>query len=126
MSRLQWATVWAIPLVLAGCSLLFRGPEPPSTTCAGWLSLPDRSQIDLATSMVDSEVTLESVRQAQHREPGVAKAVLIQDVVQSITKNCEVMHEPDLLVVDLTKRLYAGDRVYESIDPAAPTPGLGP
>jgi hypothetical protein len=108
--------------MLAGCSMVFREPGPPSTTCAEWLSLPERSQADLATIMVDSEATLESVRRSQHRDPGVSKALLIQDVVQSLTKNCEIMHEPDLLVVDLTMQLYGGDRVYETLDPEAPTP----
>jgi hypothetical protein len=111
--------------MLAGCSSVFQKPEPPLTTCAEWLSLPDRSQTDLATILVDSEGTLESVRRSQHREPGVTKASLIQDVVGSLTKNCEIMHQPDLLVVDLTERLYGETRVYETLDPKAPTPETG-
>jgi hypothetical protein len=88
--------------------------------------MTDLSQTDVATILVDSETTLESVRRSQHRDPGVSKALLIQDVVQSLTKNCEVMHEPELLLVDLTRQLYAEDRVDETLDPGAPTPKTAP
>ena len=125
MSKLQRSACCAVLLVLAGCTTVSQGPEPPLSTCAEWLSLPGRSRTDLATLLVDSEGTLESVRRSQHREPGVSKASLIQDVVASVTKGCEIMHEPDLLVVDLTTQLYGETRVYESLDPDAPSPGTG-
>jgi len=125
MSKLHWSAVCAVLLMLAGRSLVFREPATPSTTCTEWLSLPERSKTDLATVMVDSEDLLESVRRSQHREPGASKASLIQDVVGSVTKNCEIMHEPNLLVVDLTMRLYGETRVYETSDPNAPTPEPG-
>ena len=125
MSKLHWSAGCVVLIVLAGCSLVFGDPQTPSTTCAEWLSMPDRSKTDLATVMVDSEDILESVRKSQHREPDVSKALLVQDVVQSVTKNCEIMHEPNVLVVDITTRLYGGNRVYETVDPKAPTPETG-
>ena len=88
--------------------------------------MSDGAQTELATILVDSEAMLESVRRIQHRDARVPTALLIQDVVQSLTKNCEVMHEPELLVVDLTRQLYAEVRVDEILDPGAPTPKTAP
>ncbi|MET1232012.1 MAG: hypothetical protein ABWY52_04075 [Candidatus Limnocylindrales bacterium] len=122
MGKLRGLGVSALLLMLAGCSLAARDPQPSLTTCTEWLSLPDRSQTDLAAAIVESNDLLESVRLSQHREPGTSRASLIQDVVGSVTKNCEVMAEPDLLIVDLIMLLYGGDRVYETLRPDAPTP----
>lgn len=121
VSNWRGAVVSGALLVVTACTVFSPIPEPPLSTCAEWRSMPERSQTDLATTMVDSEGMLESVRQAQHREPGVSKASLIQNVVQSVTVNCEAMREPDLLVVDLTMRLYGGDRVDDDW-PRTPAP----
>ncbi len=113
MTSLARAALGAVTVVVAGCSAWFDGPEAVRTTCAQWLALPAGSQTILATTMIDSEDILESVREAQRQEPGASKASLIQDVVQSVTKNCEVMGEPDRLVVALTMQLYGGGRAYD-------------
>lgn len=103
----------AVLVVVAGCSAWLDRPEAPTTTCAEWLALPAGSQTDLATTMIDAEDVLEAVRKAQRREPGTPKASLIQDVVVSITKNCEMPGQPDRLVAALTMALYGGDRAYD-------------
>lgn len=121
MNSLARVVLGAILVVVAGCSAWFDRPEAARTTCAEWLALPAGSQTDLATTMIDSEDILESVRKAQRQEPGTPKASLIQDVVQSVTKNCEVMGEPDQLVVALTMALYGRDRTYDG-KPGASAP----
>ena len=113
--------VSGVLLVVTACTAFSAVAEPHLTTCAEWRSMPERSQTDLATTMVDSEDILESVRQAQHRGRDVPKASLIQDVVQSVTMNCEAMREPDLLVVDLTMRLYGGNQADDGW-PRTPAP----
>jgi len=121
MNSLARAVLGAVLVVVAGCSAWIDRPEAPTTTCAEWLVLAASSRTDLATAMIDSEDILESVRKAQRREPGTAEALLIQDVVQSVTKNCEVMGQPGQLVVAITMELYGGDRTYDG-KPGASAP----
>jgi hypothetical protein len=92
-------------LLAAGCSALLPAPVYRAT-CVDWPSMTDGQQIDLATTIVDAQGLLERVRMVQHRELGVSKDALIQNVVGSVTKNCEVMHEPNRRVEDLILRLY--------------------
>ena|SRR5215210_7076503 len=114
MTSLMSAVLGAVLVVVGGCSAWPDRPEAaPTTTCAEWLVLTAGSRTDLATTMIDAEDILEGVRKAHRQEPGTAKAPLIEGVVQSITKNCEMPGRPDRLVVVLTMALYGGDRIFD-------------
>ena len=67
-------------------------------------------QTDLATAIVDANDLLEAVRAGQHEGPAVTKAALIQDVVGSVSMNCELSGQPVGLVADLIVRLYGPGR----------------
>lgn len=117
----------AVVMLIAGCSATVAAPVR-QTTCAEWLAMLPGPQTDLATSIVDREGLLEAVREVQHEAPSVPQASLIQDVVGSITKDCQVIGKPDPLVVDLALRLYGGGRAPDGYvgNSGAPTPQREP
>ena len=112
-----------VTVVVAGCS---TGPTAATnpTTCAEWRSTSETAQTELATAIVDANDLLEAVRAGQHEGPAVPRAALIQDVVGSIMKNCEVSRQPDQLVLDVALQLYGAGRASDGYFGAsgAPTP----
>ena len=123
MTILRIALSALVTIVVAGCS---TGPTAATnpTTCAEWRSMPETAQTELATAIVDANDLLEAVRAGQHQGPAVPRAALIQDVVGSIMKNCEVFRQPDQLVADLVVQLYGPGRASDGYFGAsgAPTP----
>ena len=114
-----------VTIVVAGCS---TGPTAATnpTTCAEWRLMSETAQTELATAIVDANDLLEAVRAGQHEGPAVPRAALIQDVVGSIMKNCEVSRQPDQLVLDVALQLYGAGRASDGYFGAsgAPTPQL--
>jgi hypothetical protein len=113
--------------VVAGCS---TGPTAATnpTTCADWRSMSETAQTELVTTIVDANGLQEAVRAAQHEGPAVAKAALIQDVVGSVTKNCDPTGKRVQLVADLVVQLYGAGRTFDGYFGAsgAPTPQRAP
>ena len=64
----------------------------------------------------------------QHQGPAVPKATLIQDVVGSVTKNCDPTGQPVQLVADLVVQVYGAGRASDGYFGAsgAPTPQRAP
>ena len=116
-----------VTIVVAGCS---RGPAAATnpTTCADWRSMSETAQTMLVTTIVDANDLLEAVRAGQHESRAVPKATLIQDVVGSITMNCDLTGQPVQLVADLIVRLYGPGRPPDGYFGAsgAPTPQRAP
>ena len=116
-----------VTMVVAGCS---RGPTAATnpTRCADWRSMSETAQTELATTIVDANDLLEAVRTGQHEGPAVPKATLIQDVVGSVFKSCEVIGQPDRLVADLVVQVYGAGRASDGYFGAsgAPTPQRAP
>jgi hypothetical protein len=112
-----------VTIVVAGCS---TGPTAATnpTTCADWRSMSEAAQTELVTTIVDANDLLAAVRAGQHEGPAVPKAALIQDVVGSVTKNCELIGQPVRLVADLVVQLYGAGRASDGYFGAsgAPTP----
>jgi len=92
-------------LLAAGCAPL-APTRTTSASCFDWSTMSDQQRIDVATAIVDANGLLERVRVAQHEGPGTPRAVILREVVESVSKNCDVMHQPNLDVEDLTRRLY--------------------
>ena len=90
--------------------------------------MSETAQTDLATAIVDANDLLEAVRAGQHEGPAVPRAALIQDVVGSIMKNCELIGQPVQLVADLVVKLYGAGRAPDGYFGAsgAPTPQRAP
>nr|ALS91331.1 HdeA/HdeB family [uncultured bacterium] len=113
----------AASVMVAGCS---TGPTAAirSTTCAEWRSMSETAQTELVTAMVDEHNLLEAVRAVQHAGPAVSRAALLQDVVGSITKNCQALGGPDPRVLDIALQLYGSGRASDGYVGAsgAPTP----
>ena len=116
-----------VTIVVAGCS---TGPAAAThpTTCADWRSMSETAQTELASAIVDGNDLLEAVRAGQHEGPAVPRAALIQDVVGSIMKNCELIGQPVELVADLVVKLYGAGRAPDGYFGAsgAPTPQRAP
>jgi hypothetical protein len=93
-------------LLAAGCAPLFPTDRTAIASCFDWSTMSDQQQIDLATTIVDANRLLERVRVVQHEGPATTNDTLIREVVASVTKNCDVMHQPSLDIEDLTRRLY--------------------
>ena len=112
-----------VTIVVAGCS---RGPAAATnpTTCADWRSMSETAQTELATAIVDTNDLLEAVRAGQHEGPTVPRAALIQAVVGSIMKNCELIGQPVQVVADLVVQLYGPGRAPDGYfgPSGAPTP----
>jgi hypothetical protein len=110
-------------ILVGGCSTSPTGATP-STTCAEWRSMSGTAETELVTMIVDANKLLEAVRAAQHEDPAVAKAALIQDVVGSVTKNCDPSGQPVQLVAELVVQLYGAGRTFDGYFGAsgAPTP----
>ena len=89
--------------------------------------MSETAQTELASAIVDANDLLEAVRAGQHEGPAVPRAALIQDVVGSIMKNCELIGQPVQLVADLIVKLGAG-RAPDGYFGAsgAPTPQRAP
>jgi hypothetical protein len=113
----------AATVMVAGCSTGSTAATH-STTCAEWQSMSETAQTELATAIVDTNNLLEAVRAAQHEGPAVPRAALLQDVVGSITKNCQAVGGPDQFVLDITLLLYGPGRASDGYFGAsgAPTP----
>ena len=101
-----------VTIVIAGCSTGSATATDP-TTCADWRSMPETAQTELVTKIVDANGLLEAVRAAQHEGPAVAKAALIQDVVGSVTMNCDPRGQPVQLVADLVVQIYGAGRTFD-------------
>jgi len=116
-----------VMIVIAGCSTGPTGATNP-TTCADWRSMSETAHTELATAIVDANDLLEAVRAGQHEGPAVPRAALIQDVVGSIMKNCELIGQPVQLVADLVVKLYGAGRAPDGYFGAsgAPTPQRAP
>jgi hypothetical protein len=112
-----------VTVMVAGCSASPTGATH-STTCAEWRSMSETAQTELVTAIVDANDLLEAVRAVQHEGPAVPRAALLQDVVGSITKNCQAVDGPDQLVLDITLQLYGVGRASDgySGSSGAPTP----
>ena len=116
-----------VTIVVAGCSTGSKAATDP-TTCADWRSMSETAQTELVTSIVDANDLLEAVRVGQHEGPAVPKAALIQDVVGSVTKNCDPSGHPVQLVADLVVQLYGAGTTFDGYFGAsgAPTPQRAP
>jgi hypothetical protein len=112
-----------VTIVVAGCSTGHTAATDP-TTCADWRSMSETAQTELVTTIVDANGLLEAVRAGQHESRAVPNAILIQDAVGSVTKNCELIGQPVRLVADLVVQLYGAGRPSEGYFGAsgAPTP----
>src|SRR6266566_4166510 len=116
-----------VMVMVAGCSTSPTAATH-STTCADWRSMAESAQTELASAIVDANDLLEAVRAGQHEGPAVPRAALIQDVVGSIMKNCELIGQPVQLVADLVVKLYGAGRAPDGYFGAsgAPTPQRAP
>jgi len=116
-----------VALLVAGCSTGSTAATNP-TTCADWRSMSETAQTELASAIVDANDLLEAVRAGQHEGPAVPRAALIQDVVGSIMKNCELIRQPDQVVADLVVELYGAGRALDGYfgTSGAPTPQRAP
>ena len=113
-----------VMVMVAGCSTSPTAATH-STTCADWRSMAESAQTELVTAIVDANDLLEAVRAVQHVGPAAPRAALLQDVVGSITKNCQAVGGPDRLVLDIRLLLYGAGRASDGYVGAsgAPTPG---
>ena len=86
--------------------------------------MSETAQTMLVTTIVDANDLLEAVRAGQHEGPAVPRAALIQDVVGSIIKNCELIGQPVQVVADLVVQLYGPGRAPDGYfgPSGAPTP----
>ena len=86
--------------------------------------MSETAQTVLVTTIVDANDLLEAVRAAQHEGPAAAKVALIQDVVGSVTKNCDPSGQSVQLVADLVVQIYGAGRTFDGYFGAsgAPTP----
>ena len=115
-----------VMVMVAGCSTSPTAATH-STTCADWRSMAESAQTELVTAIVDANDLLEAVRAVQHVGPAASRAAVLQDVVGSIMKNCELIGQPVQLVADLIVKLGAGRAPDGYLGASgAPTPQRAP
>ncbi len=117
-----------VMVMVAGCS---TSPTAAihSTTCADWRSMAESARTELVTAIVDANDLLEAVRAVQHVGPAAPRAALLQEVVGSVTKNCQAIGRPDQLVLDITLQLYGAGRAsdgYVGASGSNPSPATKP
>ena len=116
-----------LPWLLAGCALFGFGPAEgnPSMTCAMWRGMTVAARLRLADQLVGGSAdVLERVRAAQHEAAATSRDVLVREVEDSLSYNCEFMAQQNPLVLALFNQLYSADPGGPGTDTGAPTPRL--